>query len=90
MDVNSGVVVITDSQTDLTQVTASVIADALTGASADDQFYLVFDNGTNTAIYRAADTDANAANGFETVELMFTLIGISDADTTLDSSHFVL
>jgi hypothetical protein len=37
-----------------------------------------------------ADTDTNAANGFETVELIVTLDGISDADTTLDSSHFVL
>ena len=90
LDVNSGVVVITDTQADLTQGTATVIANALTGASNDDQFYLVFDNGTDTAIYRVADTDTDAANGFETVELMVTLDGVSDAATTLDSSHFVL
>jgi hypothetical protein len=90
LDANSGVVVITGSAADLTQGTATTIANALTGASADDQFYLVFDNGTDTAIYRVADIDTNAANGFETVELMVTLSGISDADTTLDSSHFVL
>jgi hypothetical protein len=90
LDANSGVVVITGSQVNLAQGTATTIANALTGAANDDQFYLVFDNGTATAIYRVADTDTNAANGFETVELIATLTGISDADTTLNSSHFVL
>jgi hypothetical protein len=88
LDVNSGVVVITDSQDDLSQGKANDIANALTDANNSDQFYLVFDNGTDSAIYRVADTDADISNGFDTVELMVTLSGVGDASDTLDSSHF--
>ena len=90
MGVDSGVVVISDSQSDLNQGTATTIANSLSGASNGDQFYLVFDDGTDSAIYRAADTDSNSANGFEVVELMVTLNGLDDADSTLASSHFVI
>jgi hypothetical protein len=84
---NSGVVVITDTQSDLTASTARTLAEGLTGEAADDMFYLVFDNGSNTALYRVADTNSDATS-FETAELIVTLDGITNADDTLDSSVF--
>ena len=84
---NSGVVIITDTQSDLTASTARTLAEGLTGETADDIFYLVFDNGSDTALYRVADTNSDATS-FETVELIVTLEGITDADDILDSSVF--
>ena len=84
---NAGLVVITDTQSNLAASTARTIAEGLTGEAADDMFYLAFDNGTDTAIYRVADTDSDATS-FETAELIVTLEGISNADDILVSSSF--
>ena len=86
---NSGVIVITTSQSDLSQSTAQTLAAGLTGTTAGDQFYLTFDDGSNTAIYRMADTNSDTT-AFETAELMVTLNSITDADAVLDSGSFGL
>jgi hypothetical protein len=86
---NSGVVVISTQQSDLSQITAQTLAAGLVGTVAGDQFYLAFDNGTDTAIYRMLDTNSNPS-AFETAELIVTLSSVSDADTVLDSNSFGL
>ena len=84
---DAGLVVITDSQSDLTSGTARTLAEGLTGEVAGDMFYLLFDNGSNTAMFRVEDTNGDAST-FETAELLITFTGISDADSTLDASVF--
>jgi hypothetical protein len=75
---DTGLVVITTTQGDLTATTARSLALGLVGESDSDQFYLVFSNGVSTAVYRMADTDTNVSNGFETAELLATLTGVTN------------
>ena len=69
--------------------TAKTIADALVGENAGDVLYMAMDDTSNTYIYRVADANSNLADGFETIELLATLNGISDADDILGASNLV-
>ena len=89
VDTNSVVIVITSSQSDLFQSNTQTLETGLTGTKAGDQFYLAFDDGSNTAIYRMADTNSDLA-AFENSELIATLNSITDADAVLDTGSFGL
>jgi Ca2+-binding RTX toxin-like protein len=78
INADTGLVVITTTQGDLTATTARSLALGLVGESNSDQFYLVFSNGVSTAVYRMADTDTDVSNGFETAELLATLTGVTN------------
>ncbi|WP_431305312.1 beta strand repeat-containing protein [Sediminicoccus sp. BL-A-41-H5] len=85
---NTGIAVISSSQGAIDVATALGLADGLVGLAAGDQFYLVFDNGTNSALFRVADTDSNAANGVDEAELLVTFANVSDADLILAPARF--
>jgi Ca2+-binding RTX toxin-like protein len=83
---DTGLVVLTDSQAALDVATAKAVANALQGVGASDQFFLVFDNGTSTALFRIAETDAGSA-GLE-AQLLITLVGVADASAVLSATQF--
>ena len=78
---DTGFIVISVSQADMDDTTALNLANNLTGLADGDQFYLAFDDGNDTAIYRIVD---DAGNGFSptTAERLITLNDFAAEDLT--------
>lgn len=83
---DAGLIAVTGATGGLSEANAKVIADALSGLADEDQFYLAFDDGTNTAIFLVADTSDDVVFNADVAELLVTLQGVT-ADT-LDASKF--
>jgi hypothetical protein len=83
---DAGLIVVASATDVLSEANAKVIADTLSGLADEDQFYLAFDDGTNTAIFLVVDTSDDGVFNADVAELLVTLQGVT-ADT-LDASKF--
>ena len=83
---DAGLIVVAGATDVLSEANAKVIADTLSGLADEDQFYLAFDDGTNTAIFLVVDTSDDGVFNADVAELLVTLQGVT-ADT-LDASKF--